>query len=481
MVVVNPMSITFDGFQLGGESPTYQLLGPYVIDKSFDSIRLVVDVIVVTASIELLQQASELLEDKFRTRLTDGQSFSIAMSSSVWTYTVGSSVLKVNSTAAKTGNPDYDREGSRAYTITIVGELPADGENDNGLRDIEALVDFTPSRQEVVTFRGTYTATTVGDAKENYEDGADDRCSEYLDVVNSAGSWEMVDETYTLDREGDGTTPAPHELNFTRQYVRLLANQSAGALDDSQIYDHRISFSDLSQYPGDSRDDARRLRRVAASYECAVAAGNDLRSVYRNKVRSHLRSLFVANFNPSVFGIEDARVSYDDTTSRISVTIQFIYQDSGGEALLRVSQAVMVREVRTIDYTPTHEEDEYAANADVGFAVLERVWTRTATVMGNEPPKSRIIERARSTGALGRFDDNINGQPGPDGRDTAKIQEEGWNVLSSTSQVAPQLIGNPDYAQVETTVLTEAVIERYHRKPGQRTSTPVGPSTLAGT
>lgn len=482
MSVTNPISITFDELELGGASSTYQLLGPYVIDKSYDAIRIVADVVVVASSVETLQPLADALEVKFRTRLTNGSTFAIAMSGNSWTYTVGSSVLKVTSTITKTGNPDFDRGASRAYTITITGELPADDTNDDGLRDIEALVDYSPSRQAVVTFRGTYTTTAAGDAKTQYEANADDVCTSHLTVVDSTATWELVDETFTLDREGDGTTPSAHVLNFTRQYVMLIALQTASVLDDPQIVDHRVTFTDLAQYPGDSLEESRRLRRVIGSYDCGVRIDEsaNLQSVYANKISAHVRALFVSNFNPSVFGVEEERVSYDETSNRISVSLQFIYQDSGGESLIEIAQSVTVRESRTIDYTPTHDKDEHAYEADVGWATLERVWARVALVVGNEPPKSRIHKRARSTGVLGRFDDNINGQPGPDGRDTSEVQAEGWNVIASSSQVTPQHLGDPASSQIETTLLTETVVERWHKKPAARTNVPVQTGPITG-
>ena len=188
MAITNPISITYGSQEIGGASATYQIVGPYIIDKSYDAIRIVVDVVVVAASFAGLQSAAETLEDEFRKRLTDDDTLVINVSGNSWTYTVGQDILKVRSSIAKSGNPEIDRGYSRGYTITIEGELPADDSNDSGLRDIEVLTDFTPSRQEIVTFRGAYTATTSGDAKTRYEADADDTCESYLDVINSAAT-----------------------------------------------------------------------------------------------------------------------------------------------------------------------------------------------------------------------------------------------------------------------------------------------------
>jgi hypothetical protein len=265
-------------------------------------------------------------------------------------------------------------------------------------------------------------------------------------------------------------------LNFTRQYQELLANQTQAALDDGQIRDHRITFTNVNQYPGDSREDTQRLQRVIGSYDCAVdiEQTTNLASVYKNKVKQHVRQLFQTNFQPAVFGVEEERVSYDETAKRISVSLQFIFQPAGGESIVEVSQSVAFRETRSIDYTPTHSDDELAAFADVGFGVLERIWNRTAIAIGAEAPKLRIRERARPDGPIGRFNDNIRGQQGPDNRNTSEIEQYGWNVVASTSQVTPRVLGDPNSEQfITVTVLTESVTERYNAKPGVRTFVPI--------
>lgn len=475
MAIPNPISITYGSRSIGGTSGQYQIVGPYILDKNYDSIRVVVDVVVVAEDVATLQPLCDNLEVDFRKRLADGDTLVIDMDGTAWTYTVGQTMLRARASIAKSGNIDLDRGASRGYTVTIEGELPADDSVDAGLRDIEVLVDFEASRQKVVTMRGTYTATTAGDAKARYDADGDTRCNSYLSVIDSDASFELVDESFTLDREG-GATPSPHVLNFTRQYLELLANQTQGALDDGQIRDHRITFTNINQYPGDSREDTQRLQRVVGSYDCAVdiEQTTNLASVYKNKVKQHVRQLFQTNFQPAVFGVEEERVSYDETAKRISVSLQFIFQPAGGESIVEVSQSVAFRETRSIDYTPTHSDDELAAFADVGFGVLERIWNRTAIAIGAEAPKLRIRERARPDGPIGRFNDNIRGQQGPDNRNTSEIEQYGWNVVASTSQVTPRVLGDPNSEQfITVTVLTESVTERYNAKPGVRTFVPI--------
>ncbi len=461
----NPFSITFAGTAVGG-STDYQLLGPYVIEKSYDDFRLVFELLITGTSYANLQALADTVETTFRKRLTHGETLVISLSGSTWTYTVGTNILKVVSQVTKAGNSETDQGFSRAYTISITGQLPADATA--GLRDLEVLVDYAATRQRTVTMRGVYTANSGTNAMTLYRNNFDTEATAYLTAIAAGGqvTWELVDENFTIDREKNNTTPNPHICTFTRQYIELIFEQVGATLDDPAIRDHRVTFTNLSQYPADSKANIKRLQRVVASYDCAVdiTQSKDLPAIYRSKVRDHLRQTFQTNFNPVVFAMEEERVSFDETSNRISVSTQFVFQPSGAEALVEVAQSVAFREARTIDYTPVHQNDELAYEADLGWATLERVWNRTAIVIGTESPKLRITERPRF-GDAGPID-SMGGQTSVDQRSGTGVTE-GWNVVSSTSQVTPQWIGNPSdgNTQIQMAVLTENVVERYHRRP----------------
>jgi len=449
MAITNPFSITYGSRQVGG-STGYLLHGPYVIDKDFQTLRLVFDVVITAASFAALQSSAESLEDDFRKR---DQSLTISLDGSDWTYTFGSTLLNSTASISKSGDRDTDKGFSRAYTCVVEAELPAD--DNNGLRDVSMNVAYEAGRQKIVTFQGVYTAGTWGDAVAQYQSDFDGEASTALSGVDGSATWELVDEEYTKDRTG-------HGCQFTRQYVELLFNQSQGGLDHANIRDHRVVFTDLSAHPGDSLKDIYRLRRMAATYDCAVdiEQTTDLKAVYEQQVRDHLLQTFRTNFNPKIFGIEDTRLSYDETSKRISVALQFIYQKDGGEDVVEVSQSLAYRENRTIDYTPVHDDDEHAAYADPGWAVYERVHNRTVIVLGEESPRRRIGAKADDGGPAGKFD-GIEADE--------DVQQEGWNIVGNVSQVTDQYVGDPDEEQIRLTVLTETVTERWNSKPGSRT------------
>ena len=454
MAVTNPFSITYGGRVVGG-STSYLLHGPYVIDRSFDNIRVVFDVVVVGSSHSDLKTLSDALEIDFRKR---DQSLVIDLNGSTWTYTFGTTILNTTANLSKSGDPQIDRGFSRGYTCVIEGELPADDASPaTGLRDISFNVDFEASRQKIVTIQGTYTATSARLASANYlrTEGADTEATVFLLALDNTATWQLVDEDYIPDRKD-------HVATFTRQYVELLISQTTtalpndGAVQAGDIKDHRVVFTDTSQHPGDTFAGTFRLRRVLCSYDCSIdiERTTDLQNVFDKQIMPHILALFKTNFNPVVLCIEEQRESYDETTKRMSVGVQFLYQKKGGDNIVEVSQSTAFRENRTIDYTPVHGKDELAAYADPGWLVLEFVVTRTAVVLGSAEPVTRL-----------------EGSP---------VVSSGWNLIQNTSQVTPQFIGDPNEQQIEVSVIAETMVWRFNRKPALGTVTPVGGPLTGG-
>lgn len=452
MAVPNPWSITYGERQVGGATD-YQLHGPYVLDKSFDRLRVGFDVVVVADDFEDLQQLCDVLETDFRKR---DQDLVIDLDGNTWTYTRGEHVLNTSATITKSGIREVDQGFSRAYSCVIEGELPAD--DTNGLRDVEVLVDYEASRQKTVTMRGTYTALSGTEAVQMYRDNFDTESMTLLEFIDSEAAFELVDESYTIDRNRNEAEVFPHVCNFQRQYVELLADQSMSMRDDPQIRDHRIIFTDHSQHPGDSQENVRRLRRVSGSFDCAVniEETTDLQTVFDQKVRRLIVERFLVHFVPRVYGIEEMRISTDETAKRISATFTFVYQTAGGGNVVEISQSVAYREARSIDYTPVHGKDELAAEVDIGWAIVERIWSSTAVFIGAASPVLRIA----------------NGS----------VNSEGWNIVANQSQVTPQWIGDTIHGnqQIPVSVLSETVVERYNRRPARGTVVPVVPTTAPG-
>lgn len=478
MAVNDLFTVTYGGFTVGGASDTYLLSGVQGVEITHDSFRFTFGVQVMATTPALMQANSDALEFAFSNRLTEGSTLVIDIDGTPWTYTHGSTILNTEAAISKPGNLETDTSRSRFYVITITGELPP--KVGGGLRDIRADVQIEATKQAIVSIAGVYTATGSGDALANYTANADAECATLL-VAVSNGTFELVDENYQIDRHKDsGGDSAPNLLSFTRTYTELLANQSTGVLDDPDIVDHRLTFQLNVASPGDARSDGSRLQEASAQFDCAVNKNRttDLLTIIAEKIRPYVVSEFTREFPAVAFAVQNERSTTDRTNNRISVNFVFIFQSAtSGGGLLTSSQAVEYREIRQIDYTPTHSDDELAMHADPGFVTLLRIWSRTIQSLDPQPPRRRITER---TSGGDPFTDPIGGESGVDNRDGTQINPDGWNIIDSSSQASETIFGlDIDEDSFRIYTLTEVVTEQFHRRPTGRSSDPVDPGPVS--
>lgn len=464
MAIANPLSIEFGSFEVGG-STAYQILPSFVLEQSYPTLRLVFDVLITASDLEQLHTLSAALEAAFRKRLESGETLEIDLGGSKSTYAQGSTILNCEAQSTKSGNPDTDYGTARVYTVAVSGELPADDSTDNGLRDLQVLVERTPSRQHFVTMRGIYTATDQGTAQANYASGFDAIAENYLSAVKGAATFELVEESETWDRHGASGTPAPNTAPFFRQYVELLSNQDVGIRDAPEIRDHRFTFRNMSAYPGDAGG-ATRLRRVTGTFECAVDIDEttDLGTVIEDIVRPHVESEFQSEFDPQVFAVESFSGGRDRTGNRITATFEIIYQGPSDGIVVEATTALTYREQRVIDYTPTHGGGELEMFADRGWVMFQRTWRRRLVVLGNFGPRRRLTQ-SNGDGGLPGFSGGAAGDAPTNG---TRLNANGWNMIESVSDAEPFLIGEPGRDAIEVTRLTETVTEQFHQQPGVR-------------
>lgn len=485
MPITNPFSISFGGFTAGGATD-YQLLGPYVLNKSHQSLKLGFDVVISGTSYADLRTKSDALETAYAKRLNHGDTLVISLDGNSWTYTMGSTMLKAAAEIVKAGNAEIDRGTARSYTVAIEAELPATATN--SLRDLEVMVELQATRQRTVTMRGIYTASASGSAVANYSANFDAEAVLYLTAIDPTATWELVNETFTMDREKNGSTPRSNTCPFTRQYTELLYDQRIGVRDDPAIRDHRISFTDMAQFPGDAEPETYRLRRASGAYECSVdrSVTQDLKTVYETKLKDHIKLLFESTYQPIVYGVEDLRVAYDFTGNRVQVTFQFLYQPTGGTQTVESNLSVTYRENRTLDMTPVHNGNEMAFNVDPGFTIVERIWNRSALILEqiNEPntritgmTRQRQVAMMPAVGTVTSPDQRVGGVSNGVGTRPIFVPGsgspggDGWHTVSSTSEIRPVFMGDPAFGvQIRATHITDTVVEHYASDPGSGSS-----------
>lgn len=457
MALANPFSITYGGLTVGGNSNVLLLHGPYVIERGFTTFRLVFDVICVASNVAGLASLANSVETVFSRR---NQSIVLNLGGVVRTYTSGDDILNVTATATKSGDSEVDRGVSRAYNVTIEAEMPASDRQ--GLREIGATLMRDASQRRAITIAGVYTSHGGNNATQSYTSGADGESTTIVNSLGGGATYELVDEEFTRDTQN-------HVVNWRRQYVEILYDQTSGGRDFPAIREHSVTFTDTAPHPGDGQEDVMRLRRAIGTYSCSVDGSTSLRSLWEGQVRDFVLSIFSRDFRPQVFAVEDSAVTYDETSRKISGQLRFVYQPSGGSAVVEVEQSVTIREQRTIDYTPVHNGNEFDFEADRGWALLERDWARSIIVVGEEAPRRRIGETG-SPGEAGDFPD-IGGLTSVDQRNDGTVSRDGWNVVANTSSVSGTWIGDADLGnQMRLTMLVERVTERFHQRPGGGTS-----------
>jgi len=454
MAIANNISIVYNATTIGGSSNDYLLDGPYTITKQHASLQLSFNIQVVSTTVSGLQTLCATLETAMSAR---DKSLTITMSGSSWIYTFGTSIFNTKATLVKSGDRDRDRGATRGYTCTIEGVLPA--ADQDGLLDLSVHIDYTPSRQKTVTLSGSYTATSGANATATYAADFDAEATTILTGIDGAATWELVQEETTRDRNN-------HTIAFQRQYLQLLANQSIGVLNDTQIRDHRVTFSDVSTFPGDSLDSVQRLRRIVATYDGSVDIGQttDLQAVATTKCLPHLVAAFRTQFQPRVFALEEKRMSYDETAKRVSIAVTFVYQGAGGSSVVEYNEALLMRETRQIDYTPVHNGSELAAYADPGWMVRERIYTRTAMMIGSAGARNP----GTNDGDLPPIGTATDDGPALGGASSGSVSQSGWNVIQATSEATPVWIGDADQERFQATVVRDTIVSRYNEKPSMR-------------
>jgi len=459
MSLNSQVTITWAGTAYGGASASKQIDGAYVMDRAYDHMRLTFNVILVGATAAARQTLAEALEVNFSKRDED---LTVNVGGTSFTFTAGTDYHNPTSSCTKTGQSMTDRGASVAYTCVVEANMPSTNPG-TGLVSLEPTVDYEVGRRALATLAGVYTRLSPAlSASDNYLDvgGADAEATTFLDSLGTppTSSMELVDEQYTYDR-------LDNICQWTRQWQEILFNQVQGTLDSTKIRDHRVTFTETTQHPGDGKEGITRLRRVVGTYDCAldVRVATDVKATFESDVLPHIKAHFTSTFSPSEWCVEDHRHSYDETAKRMSVSIQFLFVPSdSGSQIIEIRQNSSYKELRTLDETPVHGGGEFEKYIDVGWASVERVTQRVVTAVGDMEPVRRL-GRTPPPGLIRPLKFRGKEQP------NYKVPDTGWVVVNNISQVEDMWIGNPNENQIKTSILTETMVERFYEKPGGTT------------
>lgn len=148
----------------------------------------------------------------------------------------------------KDGDP-ADTGRSRHFRVRIDYGLPADNVSADFRRYADTIVNFLPSRQKIITYRGVYTAESGGDttaALAQYREKINAAFLAVQTTVDAAATFETIGEPEVTFNETNKV------CEFEIVAKQVLENQRSGTLDDADIVDPILTIDRERWEPGDS-------------------------------------------------------------------------------------------------------------------------------------------------------------------------------------------------------------------------------------
>lgn len=338
---------------------------------------------------------------------------------------------------------DEDTGRSRLYSLRVEVELPADLTGQNGLREAELELGFSPALVRTLTVRGVYTALAGNGARAVYD-------ANVQAYVSSKITNELGGGTFELVRHNPTTDDTNKVCRFERVYQEVIRLQSTNALNDSEIVSPRLVINRAEIAPGDSEsvtqtqtsgrtqsrkaESATRPTEFDVSFECWIdKAVTDLNGKWDAKIKPSLIS-FLQTYVSGRLVITDLVPGFDLYENKITATLR----------AFAIRAKLMSLEIETDDeieeghvVVPVWSGDPRAAYVFQGQATILRTITRTSRVEGKGSEPSLEIP---------------------------KPSAEGFVLLSRGSRRKTRKIGISGY-QAEVTDLFEVQRSRYVKRP----------------
>lgn len=226
---------------------------------------------------------------------------------------------------------DYDTNLTRLYELTVTAGLPTLGTS--GRRELEYRVSFSPSRVGTLEVAGTYTAAQDGSqASAVYLAGIVARVATITGALG--GTWELSAESYTPDDQDQ-------VVRFQRTYREIVANQSAGTLNNSALVGVSLAVTE-DETEAESASDPEGvtpLRGVTIEFSADVDQDvtTDLLTMWTGTVYPHLVAEG-ARLTGGSLTITGVRRTLDPQTNSIRATVTAVYRGDSG-VLARTVQA----------------------------------------------------------------------------------------------------------------------------------------------
>lgn len=480
--VTNPFKLTWGSYEVGGTTERL-IVNLHQVSRSFESWEATFDVLIRGTSDSTFATACSDLESEFSKRrqlilFQVGSSTIHTFNPADGTNTGLNSYARIE----KVGTQGADTDRSRLYTVTVGCELPATA--DSGRRDSPYTIDYLPTRQRVVTFSGTWTASGSNSALAQYQASSAARFSSVLTAIDSGATFEKVSERLDVDDQNK-------VLRFVTIYKEEIDEQpGAASVDSTSIVDPMLTFARDAQQPGDSGGGrVKRLETFAVRFTCAIdkTVTQDADTLWRNTIKPYVTSQFTTQFRPTSYALVNVRYVLSLYTNAFEADLLIQAAIDATDVIESLITSRIVEEGGKV-FTGAWTGGLFDKYVDQGFATRRRFGIRAVRVLGSVGPKQRIgkegggifgvsFSGGGSVDPSGRVEsDPVFGGGSPAGSGLPGGQGggggSGWHLIANDSAATVKWIGETDGERFAVTDLVETTVEEWAREPGASSLAP---------
>lgn len=371
-------SITYAGFTVGAGT-NYHLHGTIILTQDYTTLTLRFLVIVADPTEATFVSQAAALEAAFTTpngdlELVVGGSTAFSLSQSLNTGMLGAPVIR------KAGS-SLDSNTSRLYSVSVTVQLPADEVGKSGRQS--SRVSYASDGSEVINLSivAVYTAIAGNGALAQ----AKSAFPGYVTLLQGVegGTWDELD-AQVFQHDSDDKF-----CQVSASFTQVIANQSAGVLNDPQLQGVQISVNVRTTGPGDARGSgAKRLQVVTVGFVCAVRRSQttDLRNVFESKIRPHMIGVAQSLTGLTSITATDIRPGLNPQGNTINARMTFV---SSSVALISSDVTTSEDEVMPFRFEPVLTGRPF--DRDRHSRPGQKIATVTATILETDSGNDRSL------------------------------------------------------------------------------------------
>jgi len=270
--------------------------------------------------------------------------------------------LNVRTSITKSGS-DFDTDRSRLYSFSVTIDLPADSSDDTYRREASWSLSFTPSRQMVLNFSGTYTAgypsSTATKATKNYVDNVATWISAvFTDLDAIFSTFSITEADFEVTSESITSEDDDHHIaRFSKTYTQVLFPDKTWASgtpnNDAGIIDANVSF--VLNVTNSHGNKQVAPQRVNVEYSCSVdytdTPYTSMKALWTDDIKPWLVTQAQTRWGGSFAAIESERTTLNVSQGEIRSSLTILVS-AGTASVLREDRT----ESRNVDQRKTYSD-----------------------------------------------------------------------------------------------------------------------------